>query len=55
MSGRWVKELVATNIFVLNMLQKLELSVRAFAKHGCAERFHDLLYRNGRARELIFG
>jgi len=39
---------------MLDMLQKFQLSIRAFAKYGCAERFHDLFDRDVRAGKLIF-
>lgn len=38
---------------MLYVLQKLEFSVCTFAEDGCAEGFHDLLDRDGRASELI--
>ena len=34
------------DIFMLYMLEKLELAISAFAENGSAERLHDLLDRD---------
>lgn len=38
---------------MLDVLEKLELPVRSFAQHRCAEWLHDLLDRHRRARKLV--
>ena len=38
---------------MLDVLQKLELAIRPLCKYGSAERFHNLLYGDGRVRELV--
>ena len=40
---------------MLNMFEELELSVGTLGKDGGAKRFHDLLDRDRRARQLILG
>jgi hypothetical protein len=42
-----------TDVFVLNMLEEFELAISAFGKNGGAEGFHDLLYGDGCACELV--
>jgi hypothetical protein len=38
---------------MLNMLQELQFAIGSLGEHGGAEGLHDLLDRNGGARELI--
>ena len=40
---------------MLNVLQEFELSVRPFAEHWRAERFHDLLDSDRCSCELVLG
>lgn len=40
---------------MLYVLEQFELAISALAEHGRAERFHDLLDRDGGSCELIFG
>ena len=44
-----------TYVFMLNMLEELELTVCTLAKDGSTEGLHDLLDRDRRARQLILG
>jgi hypothetical protein len=44
------KEGRGTHIFVLNVFEELEFTVRAFAQYRGAERFHNLLDRHRCAR-----
>lgn len=46
--------MVGTDVFVLYVFEKFELSVGAFAEDRRAKGFHDLLDRDRRACELIF-
>lgn len=43
------------HVLVLYVLEELELSVGAFAEDGGGKGLHDLLDRDGRACELVFG
>ena len=42
-----------TNIFVLDVLEKFELTISAFGEDGRAEGLHDLLDSNGCTCELV--
>lgn len=42
-----------TDVFVLDVLEKLELTIRAFGENRRAEGLHNLLDSNGCACELI--
>ena len=45
----------STYVFVPDVLQQLQLTVRALRQHRRAERLHDLLHRHRLVRESVLG
>ena len=52
MAGR-ERRVEETDVFVLDVLEKFELAIRAFGEDRCAEGLHNLLDCHGCACELV--